>query len=305
MSKKRVPIENRLILSLAKRGGTASLTEIRLDFYGRLTTADLEHARQELTGLVVAEQTRSKGSRRPTTSLSLTLRGWAAVQFLRPGWKPQRLSVDVLKVWLADLQAEREPWAMSLLRDAEDARQWRQHEAERKAADRAREKKRAAREKPEPRYPSAGRNRSPEDLEARAAWLAEKTGRETPDESEPELFATERTIPGRQDSVPPPANPRPTYPPPIAGGFCPRCHGSLPLHCGGCPLAGRTDFTPERPPTPVFRTGGAPVPDDPTTPLIERIRKAGYQTRGDQVLYGGERYISAEEWMRLNPHIDL
>jgi hypothetical protein len=174
MARKTVPTEKRLILSLAAHNGSATLSEIRLNFYGRLNSADLNAALEKLTGLVAVEKSRSKGNRRPTTRLSLTLHGWAAVQFLRPGWKPQRLATDILKAWLSELQAERDPWAMSLLVDAEDARQWRQHEDERKARDRAKEKKRAACEKPEPRYPSAGRNRSEEELEARREWAASK-----------------------------------------------------------------------------------------------------------------------------------
>ena len=130
MSKKPLPIESRLLLSISKHGGTATLTQIRLDCYGRLTSAAFERARVDLADLVVSEKSRSKGSKRPTTRLSLTLRGWAAVQHLRPGWQPRRLAVDVLKAWLAELQAERVPWAMGFIRDAEDAHRWRRHESE-------------------------------------------------------------------------------------------------------------------------------------------------------------------------------
>jgi hypothetical protein len=301
MARKTVPTEKRLILSLAAHNGSATLSEIRLNFYGRLASADLNAALEKLTGLVAVERSRSKGNRRPTTRLSLTLHGWAAVQFLRPGWQPQRLATDILKAWLSELQAERDPWAIQILTDAEDARQWRQHEDERKARDRAKEKKRAAREKPEPLHPSAGRNRSPEELEARAAWFAEKTGRAVPEEEQ-------TTVLPPQDVAPTPTIPRPINIPAhissIAGGFCPRCHGSLPQHWGGCPLAGRADFAPEQAPMPTIGIRSA-TPADPTDPLIERIKRAGYTTRGNQVLYAGERYVTAEEWVRLNPHVSL
>jgi hypothetical protein len=130
MSKKPMPIENRVILSIAKHGGSATLTEIRLDCYGRLTGAMFERTRASLGDLVVAEQIHCKGSGRPATRLSLTLRGWAAVQHLKSGWQPRRLAVDILKGWLAELQAERVPWAVGFIRDAEDAYRWRRHESE-------------------------------------------------------------------------------------------------------------------------------------------------------------------------------
>jgi hypothetical protein len=189
MHRKRVPTENRLLLSLAKHGGTASLTRIRVDFGGRLTCASLEQARQKLGDLVVLEETRTKANGRykrrgrPTTSLSLSLHGWVAVQFLQPGWQPRRLAVDVLKAWLKELQAERNPWALQIAQDSADAWCWRNHEKIRKEQEREKERKRE-REKPEPKYPSAGRNRSEEELEARREWARSKgfTPRDSDDE---------------------------------------------------------------------------------------------------------------------------
>lgn len=177
MHRKAVPTENRLLLCLAKHGGSATLTQIRRGFYGRLTTAVLDQASQKLGDLVLFESARASGSKRPTTRLSLTLRGWAAVQSLQHGWQPRRLAVPVLKTWLKELQEERDPWACQFLKDAEDGQAWRNHEARRKEAERAAVAKRAKREKPEPKYPSAGRNRSEEDIEARAEWFREKTGK--------------------------------------------------------------------------------------------------------------------------------
>ena len=46
MHRKAVPTENRLLLCLAKQGGSATLTQIRHGFYGRLTTAKLDQASQ-------------------------------------------------------------------------------------------------------------------------------------------------------------------------------------------------------------------------------------------------------------------
>jgi hypothetical protein len=202
MGKKPLPIENKLILIISKHGGSATLTEIRHGFGGRLTCPLLEHARVTLGDLIVAEKSRSKGSKRPTTRLSLTLRGWAAVQFLRYGWQPQRLAVDVLKAWVAELQAERDPWAIQFIRDAEDAAAWRHEEARRKEAASAAEAKRVAREKPAPKYPSAGRNRSEEDLAARREWAATKWPQKDESVEESEIR--------RESGIPEPSYYRPT-----------------------------------------------------------------------------------------------
>ena len=57
--------------------------------------------------------------------LTLTLRGQVAAAILKPGFKP--FAVVDLQAAIREFQAEREPRAMSLLRNEEDARQWRAH----------------------------------------------------------------------------------------------------------------------------------------------------------------------------------
>jgi len=49
------------------------------------------------------------------------MKGLAAAQALRPGWQPRRLTTDVLKAWLRELQAERNEWACQFIKDAADA----------------------------------------------------------------------------------------------------------------------------------------------------------------------------------------
>jgi hypothetical protein len=209
MRRKVVPIENYLLLHLAKHGGSATLTRIRLDFGGRLTCAHLAQARQKLGDLVVLEKTgtkptdRYKRRGRPTTSLSLSLRGWAAVQFLLPGWQPRMLAVPVLKAWLAELQAERNPWALQIAQDGADAWSWRNHEKIRKEREREKERKRE-REKPEPKYPSSSRNRSEEELEARREWARSKNPNWKQDGDD-----TEAQPPAPKPTIPTPARPAP------------------------------------------------------------------------------------------------
>ena len=290
MGKKPIPIENKLILVISKHGGSATLTQIRHGFSGRLTCPLLERARAVLGDLIVADKSRSKGSKRPTTRLSLTLRGWAAVQFLRPGWQPQRLAVDVLKAWITELQAERHPWVVQFIRDAEDAASWRRAEAARKEKDRAAKAKRAAREKPAPKYPSAGRNRSPEDIAARRAWAATKWPQKDESVEESEI----RRENGVLDPVPPISTPNPTRI--IPGGFCERCH----FDSGFCrcpnPVPGRSfvDTPYYRPATGVQPTAQA-MPAD--SGLEARIKAKGYTVQNGKVQYGGDRWIPISEWM--------
>ena len=290
MGKKPIPIENKLILVISKHGGSATLTQIRHGFSGRLTCPLLEHARAVLGDLIVAEKSRSKGSKRPTTRLSLSLRGCAAVQFLRPGWHPQRLAVDVLKAWLTELQAERHPWSLQFTADAHDAYLWRQHEARRKEAARAAEAKRAAREKPAPKYPSAGRNRSPEDIAARRAWAATKWPQKDESVEESEI----RRENGILDPMPPISTPNPTRI--IPGGFCERCRMNTEYCRCQNPIPGRSFVD-----TPYYRpaTGVQPTAQDSPSDsgLAEKIRKAGATVKNGRVQYS-DRWITPEEWMQ-------
>ena len=207
-----------------------------------------------------------KGIQRPTARLSLSLRGWAAVQFLRPGWRPQRLAVDVLKAWITELQAERHPWAIQFTEDAQDADSGASRAPARKSTSRGSEARR--REKPAPKYPSAGRNRSPEDIAARRAWAATKWPQKDESVEESEI----RRENGVLDPPPPISTPNPTRI--IPGGFCERCH----FDSGFCrchnPIPGRSFVD-----TPYYRPATRVQPTAQDSPsnsgLAEKIRRAG------------------------------
>jgi len=108
----------RLLKFLMAQGGSATLWQIsRRSNDGRL----LNQAQPELEGLIVVEKCGSVKSRRRCTRVFLTMKGWAACAAMRPAWKPQRLPVALLKAWLTELQAERDPWALQFPKDASDA----------------------------------------------------------------------------------------------------------------------------------------------------------------------------------------
>jgi hypothetical protein len=122
--RKRTPGET-LLRFLIERGGSATLWEISRH------TADgelLAQAAPELSDLIAIEDSRGSRSHRPARRVSLTLKGLAAAQAVRPGWTPRRLATPVLKAWITELQGELDVWAMSLLRDSADAQRWRAHQ---------------------------------------------------------------------------------------------------------------------------------------------------------------------------------
>ena len=272
MSKKPLPTESRLLLSVAKHGGTATLTQIRLDCYGRLTSTALERARVGLADLVVSEKSRSKGSKRPTTRFSLTLRGWAAVQHLKPGWQPRRLAVDVLRAWLSELQAERVPWAMGFIRDAEDAHRWRHHEAEVK--DKKRKCKLRTLRKPRSSRPITN---------AIPGSLISPLIPTSVDGSSGFGFG--------DASRPAPASVL------SPGGFCERCHfDSEFCHCPN-PIPGRASEASYYRPTPHAEVRPTMQDSPSDSDLAARIRKAGATVKNGLVQYS-DRWVTLEEWMQ-------
>ena len=109
---------HRLLRFLMNRGGHATLSEIaRRANDGRLYT----RAKPELDGLIMEQRCGSPRTRRSVTRVFLTMEGWSACAKLRPAWQPRRLTTDTLKVWLRELQEERDPWALRFLKDAQDA----------------------------------------------------------------------------------------------------------------------------------------------------------------------------------------
>jgi hypothetical protein len=109
---------HRLLRFLMNRGGHATLSEIaRRANDGRLYA----RAKPELDGLIIEQRCGSPRTTRSVTRVFLTMKGWGACATLRPGWTPKRLSTDVLKSWLLELQDERDPWALRFVKDAQDA----------------------------------------------------------------------------------------------------------------------------------------------------------------------------------------
>ena len=104
----------RLFRFLLEGRGTRTVMEIsRRQANGRL----LKDAWKELDGLIVEEAGRSALTNRPIRRICLTMKGWAAATFYRPGFVPARLSTDVLKGWLKELQKEGDEWANSFDRE--------------------------------------------------------------------------------------------------------------------------------------------------------------------------------------------
>ena len=124
MSRPAIPPADRLILSLVKYGGSAPLTKIRANFYGRLTRAMLNKVLLELDDLLEVEKTRAPGSKRPTTNVVLTWKGEVAARVLKPGFRRKRITLAELKAELAARQAEQNPWACQIESDADHRREF-------------------------------------------------------------------------------------------------------------------------------------------------------------------------------------
>jgi len=124
MSRPAIPPADRLILSLVKYGGSAPLTKIRANFYGRLTRAMLNKVLLELDDLIEVEKTRAPGSKRPITNIVLTWKGEVAARVLKPGFRRKRITLAELKAEVAARQEEQNPWACQIQKDAEHRREF-------------------------------------------------------------------------------------------------------------------------------------------------------------------------------------
>jgi hypothetical protein len=114
MSYKHGTPGRRLFEFLLDGEGTRTVMEIsRRQANGRL----LKDAWNELDGLIVEEEGRSARTKRPIRRICLTMKGWAAATFFRPGFVPTRLHIDVLKGWFKELQEEGDEWANSFDRE--------------------------------------------------------------------------------------------------------------------------------------------------------------------------------------------
>lgn len=239
MSKHGIPVSRRLILALADAGGTLTLTEVTHRFYGHITAAAVTQAEAEIAGYVERRKSYSKTTRRPITRLSLTAQGIVLAQTLKPGWKPARLALCDWQAQLNEMTAERVPAALQIARDHEDALLWRNHEAERKRRNREKEQELKKQREREVKYPSAGRNRSDEENEARAKWFRGRIGK-SPSYAEAD-DSDEQISSSAQPAPPAPSRIRPYIPPPLSKIRCPECGNDTSAHVVGCPRWGILD----------------------------------------------------------------
>ena len=293
MTKHNIPDPQRLLLYIADAGGSMILTSTHRAFGGRASAARISRAVADLGDLIALEKIHAAGSGRPATRLSLTLKGCAAVQYLRPGFEPRRLSVPVLQHWLEELKAEHNPWAMTLIENEQDAQYWRSEKAARKAKRDKIQKKIDDAIAAEPKRPSACRNRSEQDLEARGEWAASK-GFQPKDDMASDESLNEPAYPTPDL---PPLNatpPRPSRTVLRAGSYCERCHFNRELCTCAHPL-------PARIYTPTIRAHDSGISDGPTGDSSERIkekaRRLGYGAAimRDGMLYDSKK-ISFEDW---------
>ena len=78
----------------------------------------------ELDDLIDVEKTRDPGSKRTTTSIVLTWRGEVAARVLKAGFRRKHITLAELKAELAARQAEQNPWACQIQKDAEHRREF-------------------------------------------------------------------------------------------------------------------------------------------------------------------------------------
>jgi hypothetical protein len=283
-----------LLRFLIAHGGSATLWQIsRATATGKLFAA----AKPELDGLIVTEQSRGKVSKRPITRVCLTLAGLAAAQALRPDWTPRRLATPVLKAWFNELASERDPWAMGILRDAADAREWRAHEAKIKRHE-------IVCGKPKPKARPRGKPyiaqgvHGPSTLDRKPIPPSRQAFGPTP------TVQAGGHIPYSPEEIS--GQPTPTDWRCRLCGYCRRCTlnaefcqcGKVLHFCGGSPVTSIYSQTP---------IAVQPTAQDAPTDsgLAAKIRKAGFQTNDSgRVLYDG-RWIPADEWCKRMPHVRL
>jgi DNA-binding PadR family transcriptional regulator len=185
MGKHNRTLANRLLVLLAENGGTVSHQRVH-DL--PMSKAEIAQAIADTSDLVTVTNPYFGKTRHRRKVYTLTELGHARAYTLKANYHPTRLTIPDWQAQLSEMIAGREPEGLQIALDRQDGPKWRAHEAARKAKDRAQEAKRAAKEKPTPKYPSAGRNRSQADLEARRQWTRSKgfTPRDSDDEDETE-----------------------------------------------------------------------------------------------------------------------
>ena len=298
----------KFLTALYDAGGELARTELAVRVFRRNWSAaqlDALLSASELQGLVTSKRGVQRGKRgkngrgRPSVIYFLTGSGWALLRSgLRAGIQPHRINSEECARHFALLVADRDPWAVELSRHAARGREWEAQE------ERKEEERRAARQKAIdalPAHPSRGRKRSAKELEQRAIWCASKGfgPLAVKDQSEPESEP-----PRIAPAAPAPATPR----------------------APSVPVAPRAPITADQQAAKDFREvlglssrfyspSASSMPRDTLPPLpvdskeaaktealLKKIGNAGYQVKGDRVLYAGS-WITPEQWIAKMPGV--
>ena len=217
---------------------------------------------------------------------TLTQAGWQIARAWQLPTKTQPIAPEETLRQFQTLVADGHPFAWAL---SKDAAAWRTHqEAQRrlredKAAAAIERRKERERTNPPVKNPSAGRQRSPEDLAKRSRWLASKIDERAP-------------VPVIGATLP---LPRPSF----------RDDSVVSRH-GGCGGFLQTPTVPTRPiispavsPRGPYSNDNQPYLSRETLALIRKITSAGYRTNANgEVLYNN-RWIAVPEWLKLMPGI--
>lgn len=237
-----------------------------------------------LSGLIELTRERTNDRRGPIpTRIVLTAAGFALAKMWQAKMPSTDLPLERIREQFNKLVAAGAPWAADLMKYAALGRSWEEQERQRKEARRLKDeerRKRQAEANPPVKNPSKGRHRSEKEEADRAAWRDAHFRKPAPPaasvaQSEPPWRPSQLEAP-RVAPEPPLATPGP--------------------YRGAQSWMNDIGFVS----SPVPRS--APPPDE-NPKLLEKIARAGYQTRNGRVLYGGDRWITPEEWVRLMPGI--
>lgn len=119
MARPRVPVDKRVFLLILAAGGSATRAQICRSSGRNLSAAQITEGLTKCGDLLEGIDSHFKDSRRSCRRYSLTVKGLAAAQYLKPDWQPRRLATSVLQAWFEELRIEQDQWACGLLRAAE------------------------------------------------------------------------------------------------------------------------------------------------------------------------------------------
>ena len=293
--KKHVPMGTKLFWLIVDAGGSLTQAQIRRRASNNWSAAEITQGIRECGDLLEVSEAHARGSHRRSRRITLTVRGWAAAAELRAGYRPLRLTTAELKAAVAMLQSEDDPWACQIQKDTEEAALWREH------ADDVRTGRRVCRLRDWVKTVGAFGPRTYAEYRkqvadrARATLAARGGFHPTPP-------STDEAMP----IIPPPTIPMPA-PTPISapvpphlppGGFCERCHmNAESCHCKN-PIPGPISDASYYRPSPYTDVRPTMQSTPSNSALAEKIKASGYTVRNGLVLYGGDRWITPEEWLK-------